>query len=199
MKILAVFCAIGGFAGLSGVIYAEDFGSGLISFLMGALLFFCAYKLFKLKRKPKEPVIVQRVEKKPYNPYMDMSIFESDHLLEPIEYEDLFLRPNEAVYFAIPARTFKYSSKGRTVKSIGDYVLTNQRALFLGATDNFDIPLEKITSIKIEQDYTLTLFQGQKNYNLIIGDLITGVPYLEAEYTHLATTEVVKRFVTLKK
>ena len=188
MKILAVFLALTGIAGLSTV---PEQPAGLI--LVAALLF-AAYKLWTRKPKPKK-------EKAPavLNPYMDMK-----QPLQPIDFAGMIVRGDEQVYFAIPAETFvnktrvtgyESESHGGTVrvakgvsvgnrkretravrqnvndiKGKGDYVVTNKRAVFIGLGDSFDIPLEKITSVSMVANNGFVILANGKAYNITAGE-----------------------------
>lgn len=201
MKIIAVICALFGVGFLNGVIYAQDFGSAAISFILAAGVFYGSYKLWtkkpKLKKTKNTPVITMdqlKVERVPMNPYVNMKIFETNEPLHPIIYNDLFLKPGEAVFYAIPGRLFHLLNEERVERSFGDYVITNQRALFLGDAESFDIPLNKITAVKSDHFDSFAIVEGKKVHNIMVGDILYGNSALEADYSCEATKEVIQRF-----
>lgn len=68
----------------------------------------------------------------------------------------------------------KGKSQGKAIRQnvqnlySGDYVITNQRIMFIGNKKSFEIPIDKITAAKPIANNAITVIAKNKNYSIIV-------------------------------
>lgn len=210
LLLLTVFLVLCTLFSACGIFFEDDPLIWTITTIIFAFFTYKSYSKYKSKYLAKREE-VQRGQSnssttqidKSVNPYVDVEELEATGQIHPIEYPELILKKEEAVYFATPAKTFTSkekvvgyeggsvggsvrvakgltirtsSSKGSPVRKNvykfcdGDYVVTNKRVVFLGTEDSFEIPLEKITSIKLIATDAFSIISGTKIKNVLFDE-----------------------------
>lgn len=96
------------------------------------------------------------------NPYVDLSKYTlpltDDSKLPIVHYLRLNKNPNEKILFA---------SETRTKDNKGDFVITNQRVVCYGSTENYEFPLSSLEAAQSISNTVLQLTSGTRKHYII--------------------------------